>query len=70
MTDFLINEGFREISSCGGCGGKKVFKKEAMPGVVITTFRKSSSYHITRSNSVINRGQAHQLETEYQKLFT
>ncbi len=69
MTDFLLNLNFRMYKSCNCSGGKMWFKKEGMPGIEITLFKRTNSYEIKRSNSVINRGLAHQFQTEYQKIF-
>jgi len=70
MIDFLVSQGFRVFKSCGCNGGEAQFKKDAMSGIIVKTFRRSQSYEIKRSGSVINRGMAHQLEAEYLKLFT
>lgn len=70
MQDFLLSLGFRVTKNCACGGGKKNFKKDTMPGIEIVLFRRSNSYEIIRSNKVINRGEAHHLETEYNKIFT
>ncbi len=70
MIDFLNGIGFHNFKSCNCSGGKVWFKKDGMPGVEIILLKRSNSYEIKRSNTIINRGMSHQLETEYQKLFT
>lgn len=70
MIDFLVSLGFNVFHSCGCNGGEAKFRKEGMIGIVIKLKKRSDSYEILRSNKVINRGMSHQLETEYQKLFT
>ena len=70
MRDFLVSQGFGVFASCQCNGGEAKYKKEGMIGVVINTFRRGDHYQILRSNKVINRGMAHQLETEYNTLFT
>lgn len=70
MIDFLVSVGFQLFHSCGCNGGEAKFRKEGMIGVTIKLKRRSDSYEILRSNKVINRGMSHQLEPEYNKLFT
>lgn len=70
MRDFLVSLGFRVFSSCQCNGGEAKFKKEGMIGIIVKTFRRGDHYEILRGNKIINRGMAHQLETEYNKLFT
>ena len=70
MTDFLISQGFRVFKSCGCNGGEAKFKKDGMIGIVIFVRKRFQTYEILRNNQVINRGMGHQLQTEYNKLFT
>lgn len=71
MLDFLVKIcGFRVFKSCLCDGGIAWFRKEGMIGIEIILFKRGDYYEIKRSNKVINRGMAHQLETEYNKLFT
>ncbi len=70
MITFLLNNGFDQFKSCNCDGGKRWFKKATMPGVVVVLKKRGDQYEIKRSNKVINRGMSHQLETEYNKLFT
>lgn len=70
MIEFLLSVGFRVFKSCNCSGGKAWFKKEGMPGIEVVLFKRGDQYEIKRSNKVVNRGMSHQLETEYQKLFT
>ena len=69
MIDFLVSQEFRVFASCQCNGGEAKWKKEGMIGIVIITIRRGDQYKILRNTKVINRGMAHQLETEYNKLF-
>ncbi|KKN74641.1 hypothetical protein LCGC14_0388430 [marine sediment metagenome] len=69
MVDFLTNQGFQVFKSCNCNGGEAKFKKDGMPGIVIFIRKRFQTYEILRSNEVINRGMAHHLPTEYNKLF-
>jgi len=69
MIDFLLKTGFQMYKHCDCEGGKRWFKKQAMPGVEIILRKRGEQYEIKRSNKIINRGYQHQLETEYNKLF-
>lgn len=70
MITFLREQGFKIFRSCGCDGGKAWLKKQEMPGIQIVLMKRGDQYEIKRSNKVINKGMSHQLESEYNKLFT
>lgn len=72
MIEFLTSIGFYAFKSCGCNGGEASLRHREpgkMIGIVIFIKKRLDSYEIKRDGTVINRGQSHQLETEYNKLF-
>lgn len=70
MRDFLLSLDFEMFKSCNCNGGKMWFRKDGMIGIEIVLIKRGNQYEIKRSNTVINRGMSHQLEPEFNKLFT